>query len=177
MINLLPPEYKENLLFEEAKRLVIILGSLVFISLVSLALILFSIKIYLSSQVKIQKDFLDLQTQKKENPEIGQLENEVRAANKKISQLDNFYKKQGSFSEVMGKINKAIPAGLYLNNFAYSKTDSKIILAGYSPARETLVQFRKNLEEIFQQKVDIPPANWIKPVNVDFSGINFKISQ
>ena len=39
MINLLPPKYKENLLSEEAKRLIIILGSLVFISLLSFSLI------------------------------------------------------------------------------------------------------------------------------------------
>jgi Tfp pilus assembly protein PilN len=177
MINLLPPKYKEDLLSEETKRLVIILGSLFFISLLSFSLILFSIKIYLTSQVNAQKEFLDLQTQKKETPEMGQLENEAKAINKKFSKLDNFYQKQISLSEVMEKINKAIPSGVYLNSFAYFSADSKINFVGYSPTREALVQFRKNLEEIFQQKIEVPPANWVKAANVDFTGVNFKINK
>ena len=173
MINLLPPKYKVDLLLEETKRLIIILGSLFFISLLSLSLILFSIKIYLTSQVKAQKEFLDLQTQKKETPEMGQLENEAKAINKKLSQLDNFYQKQISLSGIMEKINKAIPYNLYLNSLAYSKTDNKVILAGYSPTREILRQFKENLKGSFQE-VDVPYSNWVK---TEFSGVNFKINQ
>lgn len=50
MINLLPPEEKTILIQEERFKLILILGIVFLSALLSLILILFSVRIYISSQ-------------------------------------------------------------------------------------------------------------------------------
>lgn len=179
MINLLPPQYKEELLLEERRRLVIILGSLFFFFLISFILILLPIKIYLDNQVIVQKTLLDFQRKEKESSEIEKMEKKIEIINQKLKLLDNFYQKQLHLSQILEKINQALPSGVYLTNFSFSKGTLEISLAGFSPTRENLKQFQRNLAEIFQKKeireIDVPIANWVEAKDIDFSGINFKL--
>jgi len=181
MINLLPPQYEGELAIEEKKRLVIILGIIFFLFLLSIILMLLAIRIYLVSQVEAQKSSLDLQKQEKETPKIKGIEDKIKIANQDLLLLDNFYQKQLSLSELLGKINDAIPSGLYLTNFLFSKDSSQIFLSGYSSTRENLKKFQTNLSQIFGKKdikeINVPVANWIEAADVNFAGINFKISQ
>lgn len=173
MINLLPSQFKEEISLEERKKIVIILGILSFLFLISLILILFAIKIYLNSQVEAQKAFFGLEMKEKESPEIKELENKIGSVNQRLSQLDNFYQKQLHFSEILEEVNKTIPKEIYLTSLSFSKDTSEVRLSGFSPTRETLVQFRKDLELSFQD-VKVPPANWVEARDINFSGINFK---
>lgn len=178
MINLLPSQYKEELLTEETKKLILILGSLIFLFLLSLILILFSIKIYLASQLESQKIFLDLAKKERESTEAEELENKIESFNQKLSRLDNFYEKQIRPTEILDTIFKKIPLGIYLTNISYSKDPSQIFLSGFSPSRETLFQFDKNLKEEFGEKnVKFPEKNWIQPTNIDFTGVRISFGQ
>ncbi len=176
MINLLPSQYKEKLLLEETRRLVIILGVLVFLSLFSLILILLSIKIYLSGQVQNLQTFLEFEREEFEVQEIKDLQDRVKISNKKLSQLDALYSQKINLADIFNKTIKTIPPGIYLTNLSYPRETSQIILSGFSPSRDILFQFKKNLEKDFQN-VYFPPESWVKSTDIDFSGISFKISE
>lgn len=176
MINLLPPQYKEELIAEETNRLIMILGVLLSLSLFSLVLVLLAINIYLSGEVQSQQIFLESEKEKSEVKEIQDLENQVAIFNKKLSILDDFYNQKISLTEIFNKTIKEIPREIYLHNFSYSKDASQIILSGFAPSRDILFQFKRNLEADFQD-VYFPPNNWIQSTNIEFSGVSFKISQ
>jgi len=178
MINLLPPEEKKELLWEQKRRIIIILCFLLLFFLICLTLILFSAEIYLKTQVDIQKTFL-AEVQKEYNqPEIQSLQEQIKATNSILTKLSSFYQKKIYFTEVLERISKTLPEGTYLTNLStvFSSNILKVSLSGFVPTRETLFEFKKNLEkeESFKE-IFFPSANWVKPANIDFF-ISFEIA-
>lgn len=181
MINLLPQREKEILIQEENWKLVLILGIIFLAFLVSLALILFSIQIYISGQIEAQKILF---SQKKgESSQIQDFQEKIKFSNLSFSKLNSFYQEVFNGSEILEKISQALPSGTYLTNFTLSTVTKKeeypvqTSLSGFSVNRETLLEFKKNLEsqELFKE-VYFPPSNWVEPINIDFS-VNFKITK
>jgi len=177
MINLLPSTQKEELIEEEKYKLVLILGILFSIFLICLILILFSIKIPISGQLEVQKILLSQQEENFKKSQIQNLEEKVISFNQVLSKLSSFYYSQISLAEISEKISQDLPSGAYLTNFNFNSETSQISLSGFSPSREILLEFKKNLEkeENFQE-IYFPPSNWVKPDNIDFM-VNFKITQ
>lgn len=178
MINLLPPEEKKELLTEEAKRLTIILGLVVLLSLFCLIIILSFLKIYLLIQVDSQDDVLELIKKQVETSEAQVIKEKVEDSNQKFARINDFYEQKSDLEKTLERLTQTIPGEIYLTNLSYSKTSSQIILAGFSPSRDLLVQFKKNLEQKEEfQEIYFPPSSWIEPIDVDFSGIRITISQ
>lgn len=176
MINLLPPEEKEILRQEKSWKLILILGILSLIFLISFALILFSIKIYLQSQLDFQKTLVKLEEERAKTFGIKNLQSEIAALNQNLSKLNSFYQRQISLTEILEKISKILPPEIYLNNFTYQRNTLQISLSGFAPSRENLLEFKKKLEEEKSFKeVYFPPQNWLKTTNIDFF-LTFKIN-
>lgn len=180
MIDLLPQREKETLTQEENLKLVLILGIIFLISLTSLALMLFSIKTYISGQVEAQKILLTQKEQ--ESLQIQELEEKVKESNLILSNLNSFYQESSSVTEILEKISKTLPSGTYLSTLNFSpladeeeKYLAQISLSGFSPNREILLEFKKNLEvqDAFEE-IYFPPSNWVKPTDIYFS-VKFKI--
>lgn len=177
MINLLPPKQKEELLTEERFKLSLILGILTLIFFISLILILFSIKFYILGQYNYQKVILSQEEKRFKESEIKVFQEKLNFLNRELSNLVSFYQNQINLTEILEKISNTLPPGVYLTSFSFSADTSQISLTGFSPTRETLLEFKKNLEEEknFSQ-IYFPPTSWIEPTNINFS-INFKISK
>ena len=101
MINLLPPEYKKELVREEYYKIINILGIFIFLSLVCFSLILYSVKIYTSVQLDIAKNFVEQYQEKMQFSEIEKTEREVKSFNKQINNLNSFYQNQVSIVEIL----------------------------------------------------------------------------
>ena len=176
MINLLPQEGKIEIFLEETKKLIIVLGVLFFLSIFSLILILLSLDIYFSGRLQIQQIFLEIEEGKFEAKGIKDFQDQVKSSNQKLSLLDRFYDQKISLAVVLSKIIKNTPQEIYLTDLSYSKNASQIILSGFSPSRDTLFQFKRNLEKDFQN-VYFPPESWVKSTNIDFRTVSFQINQ
>ena len=175
MINLLPPQYKSELIQEEKYKLSLILGIIFLIFLISLILILFAIEIYLTSQVEVQKILIDFGKEQLKTPEITEFKEKITLANQNLLKLDTFYQGQFNLTEILEKVSETLPSGAYLNNLFYQKENSQIRLSGFASNRETLFEFKQNLdkEEGFTE-VDFPASNWLKPVGIEFN-VSFKL--
>jgi len=179
MINLLPPSEKAILVQEKINRLIIILGVLVLLFLLCLSLILLSLKIYISGQVKAQEILVE---QKKQSltSDILNFEKKVRVINQNFQKLDSFYKTQPNLILLFQDISKTLPPGLYLNNFSLSPSSDKnykfqVSISGYAPNREILLTFKQNLElQKNLKEIRFPSSNWLKPTDINFSA-TFKI--
>lgn len=175
MINLLPPSYKKEILQEQNWKLTLILGLLFLIFLVSLILVLFSIKIYIQGQVESLKVLADAGEKSLQESGVPDFRGKIDLANQKILRLESFYKNQDSTLRFLGNIFKLIPEKIYLTGLFWQKSASQASLTGFSPARETLFELKKNLEERKEfSDIYFPPSNWINPVDIDFQA-TFKI--
>jgi len=169
MINLLPSKEKKALIQEENWKIVLILGFLVLIFLISLVLILLSIKISISGQVESQKIFLN-------QPYPQDLQKMIETANQNLSKLNSFYQGQIYLTKILERISINLPPKTYLTSFSYQKERGQITLLGFAPTREILLEFKKSLEkEKDFAEIYFPAQNWFKPIDIDFS-VTFKIT-
>lgn len=175
MINLLPSQYKQELIKEENFRLASILGTLFLIFLISLVLILFLVKIYIQNQAESLKIMVSLEEKKLQTAGIQTLKEKISLANQKILKLRSFYRAQPDLIWLLGKVFQALPSQIYLTAFSWQKNTSQITLSGFSPKREILFELKKNLEGKKEfSEIYFPPASWIEPTDIDFQ-VSFKI--
>ena len=183
MINLLPPKEKEKLIRENNKKLVMVLGNIVVVSLVCLFLILFSLKFYILGEIVSQKFTLDDAEKQYQNKDFIILKEVVEKYNAVLAKIDNFYKKKTDFNFALRYILEIQkPDGLYLTdiNMDKIKEDNKIKINvyGVSDTRENLLIFKNNIENSLLEKleqtlkiknVNFPPNNWVKSKNINFN--------
>lgn len=177
MINLLPPIQKEELKQEERFKLVLILEIITLAFLISLTLILFSIKTSLLAELEIQKTYFEQREKELKNPQIQELEEKIKNLNLTFSELNSFYQGQTNLTAVLEKISKTFPARTYLTTLNFNPATSQISLSGFCPNRETLLEFKKNLEKEEKfEKIYFPPVNWVEPTDINFS-VTFNIKK
>jgi Tfp pilus assembly protein PilN len=177
MINLLPPQEKEILKQEEKYKLVLILGILFLIFLICLILILFSIRIFISGEVEVQKILLNQEEERFKGTQIQNLEEKITSFNQILSKLNSFYSRQISLTEILEKISKDLPSGAHLTTLSFNSENNQVSLSGFSPSQEILLEFKKNLEkEENFQKIYFPLSNWVKLTDIDFI-ITFQIKK
>jgi len=151
MINLLPPQFKKGIKKEANWRMFVILGLIFLFFLLSLFLILLSVKVYVSGQAESQE--ISLKTERDQFSDIGmkQLEDEIRVINQEMFQLQAFYKEQFLFSDFLENLAEALPAASYFTrvSFRYLSQEEgiRVNLSGFASNREALRQFRNNLED------------------------------
>ena len=143
MINLLPLQQKEELLEEEKYNLVLTLGILFLIFLISLILILFSIKIFISGETDVQRILLSAEEKRFKESQIQNLEEKINASNQTLSKLNLFYQNQLNLTETLEKISGTLPPGTYLTTLNFNL--AQISLSGFSPTREILLELKENL--------------------------------
>ena len=179
MINLLPSQEKEELRKEEQFKVILILGIIIIASLVYFSLILCSINIFLSGELKSQEIIYTQREKELKNPQIQAFQTNLADFNKKISQLDSFYQDQFAFTEILEKISGMIPPEISFLSLSLSLKEktAECSFSGFSPSRDILVQFKDILEkeESFTE-IYFPPTCWIKPEDINFT-INFNITE
>ncbi|MDO8435793.1 MAG: hypothetical protein Q7S82_00180 [bacterium] len=175
MINLLPPQKKAELRKEENLKVVLILGFFFLISLVCFALILFSIKIFISGEVEAQKILYNQEEKEFEGSNLQTFQENINQSNEKIVQLESFYKGRFRFLDTFEIISRDLPLGIFLTSlsiFPQSKAGEGVAynLQGFSPNRDILLQFKANLEQEERfYEINFPPSSWIEPDNINFS--------
>lgn len=173
--NLLPPKARIELYQDEVKKLIIILGILILLFLLSLSLILFAIKDYISRQVESERILVYLEKKQLETSGIQNLREKIILTNQNLSQLISFYQEQVRLTEIFNKISDILPSQMYLTNFSYQKESAQISLAGFSPTQEILLYFKNDLKKEFSE-VSFPTQNWMETTDIDFQ-FNFKITK
>ena len=175
MINLLPEIQKEELEKEEKLKIISILGIIFLSSLLSLYLILFSIKVILNGKLETQKIIFNEREKELEVFHIEELEKEIKKYNSIFSKFNYFYQNQISFTDILEKLSKALPEKVYLKHLSLKPLTEEneradLLISGFCPDRETLIILKENLEKEREfSEVYFPPSNWLSPIDIDFS--------
>lgn len=177
MINLLPPQQKEELLDEEKFKLILILGIVFVAFLLSLALMLLLIKISLSADLDAQKIYFEQREKELDSTQIGEIEKEIQTYNLTLSKLKIFYQNQLDFTLLLEKIAKTLPEEVYLTGFNFNSQNYQISLNGFSPDRQKLLQLKENLAKTEGFKdINFSSASWVPATDISFS-VNFTLTK
>ena len=175
MINLLPPKEKEILRIERNKNLIIVLSYVVIISLICLALVLFSLKLYILEDVNYQKYALQNAEKEYKTSEFLAVKENIIKYNKDLTSVSSFYQNSLYLSDMLKTIlSVQRPSGLYFTNIDMKRGKEakkiSVIISGKSDSRDNLLDFKKNIESNGKIKnVNFPLNSWIKPSNITFS--------
>lgn len=183
MLNLLPPQQKKELLEEENWKLTLILMTVFTFFLTALFFVLLLINIIILSNLEIQRINLSQQGKTPDNLQAQILEKDLADFNQTISGLDIFYQNQFVITDTIAQISKLLlSSDLYLTDFSFVSFASQqkefigqISLSGFASKRNSLMNFKKELEKIENfQEINFPSSNWIRPININFT-VNLKI--
>ena len=175
MINLLPPEEKQNLSENKQLKIVLILGLVIFVFFVSLALIFASIGVSISSKVAAQKILLGQKEQEFKAADTQNLKNKITQINQNLLKLDSFYRQKPSFTDFLEKISNFLPGGIYLNSISINPVKKEnnlfqVYLSGQALSVEEVIELNENLkkdEKISQ--IYFPGETWLEKQNFSFS--------
>lgn len=177
MINLLPPEEKENILKEKTRKIVLNLGILGLISFFVLALTLLLIKTEMKTQLSIQNLVLRQKEKEFEASRLQKLEEELKTLNSYLLEVEPFLRGKKYLVDIIEEISGTLSPGMHLKTFSYQLTNQLVSISGYCPSRQTLLEFGNNLEANKNFKdFKFPPSNWLKPKDIEFF-LNFSISK
>lgn len=174
MINLLPPQEKSELLMEKNKKLIVVLGCLILISLVYLSLILSALKYYILENITYQKTILESNEKKYQTKDFMDIKTQIQKYNASLGKVSNFYSKEIYLSNAIEEITLIPrPDGVVFDSITLSKkpTDTKIkvTISGTSKTRDNLLLFKNNIESNKKmENINFPPNNWIKPSDISF---------
>ena len=166
MINLLPPIHKEELKQQERTRLVVILGTLVFLFLLSLILLLAAIWVYIAGQLQGQ----EIAQERYEESSLQQrmVASELRKLNFDVTNVASIQQEQTFLSVVLERISVALPSEFYITSLTLS--NGNLSLVGFAPTRDALLAFRSVLQkDAMFSDITIPPSVWVVAKDVIFS--------
>lgn len=181
MINLLPPQQKEEIREEEKLKMILIFGILLLSLSISFCLILSLVKISISTQIETKKISFNQEEKEFQGTKDQELEEKIKSLNATLLKLDAFYGRQFDLTQTLEEISGLLPSDAYLTNLSFNpirdggKLRARIFLSGFAKSREILLSFRENLENDKNfSEIDFPPENWVKPADINFS-VNFKV--
>ena len=174
MINLLPPIEKEEQLLNQYKKLTIVLGSVVTISLVCLVLILFALKFYILGEMNYQRIIFESTKSKYQTKDFLFFSDLIQKYNKTIGKVNDFYNKRVYFSDALETLLKTQrPPGLFFHRIAITTgaqdNKVKVMLSGVSENRDNLLLFRNSIKNTPAiENTYLSPESLVRPTNVNF---------
>jgi len=154
-----------------------ILCFLILLFLLSLSLILFSVKIYISGEAEAQKILREEEEKIFQESGLQQKEKNIEQINQELSYLCSFYESQPNPSAFLQRLADILPAESYFTEFKFQylsmEEGIRVELKGFTPGREVLSQLKNNLEkEQGVYDMNFSDKNWTNPDNFE---LNFKI--
>jgi hypothetical protein len=175
MINLLPPTEKQNILNEKNLKKIIILGLVLFFSLICFSLMMLFIQFDLNGKLVFQRTILRDKRKEFESSKAKELEGEILYFNKIFVDIQSFYKMQFPLAKTLEKLANLVPDGIKLSNVTFGKENRDFSFVGIAETREILLALKKNLEnEKSFQGIYFPPSSWVSPENINFL-VKFKV--
>jgi len=183
MINLLPQKEKYDFSLRKTNNLILVFGGVIIIFLICLILVLLSVKFYMLTEIDYQKFLLEDTKSYNQSPATKKIRSAIQNYNSIMPSVVSFYKKQVSFSDILGTISRTYkPSGLYFSNIYLKQSSDRKITAnilGINNTRENLLSFQKSLEELKENKmidnIYFSPDSWINQTDSSFN-LTFEIT-
>lgn len=162
MINLLPPEYKENILYARRNRTLLNWTAGMIISLVLLGAIIGCGYVLMHNSIKNQLAQSDLERQHLKDEKIDETKAKLEEISSNTKLILQVLSKDVLFSQLLKQLGASLPAGTTLQSIQINKVEGGIDLKALATDVQSATQIQVNLSDpankIFQ-KADIESIN------------------
>jgi Tfp pilus assembly protein PilN len=174
MINLLPPQEKQNLETERQRKMTMILGIVALVFFISLILVLVSVNFSAASQLRSQSVLLENKRKESQKAEFQEIKREINLANQNLSKIGAFYKNRVMMTGFLEKIASLLPEGIYLKSISLSPvgTDHRLFsvsIFGHASSRERAIELNKRLKDASFNYISFPSGTWTEKEDFDFT--------
>ncbi|MCD5396349.1 MAG: hypothetical protein LR000_01640 [Candidatus Pacebacteria bacterium] len=167
MINLLPPQEKERILWEKRLKMFVIIEILVLSCLLVLYLSFLALKI----NIGIQKNTIEAKVEI-ERPNILQVQKvkkEIRSINKTLNSINQIYKEQIFVSDLLFRFIELLPKDAYLTYFYFDKEERNLQIVGKIATLSSLNQFKDTLKKETEfKKVEFSIGTYMPTREIEF---------
>jgi len=144
-LNLLPLKEKETIIFKKSRHYLLFFWKTIFCILVIFLTLLFSFYLHLSIIFKTQTELIKVTKETPEIEEIEKIERDIKEIDDQITKIYTIQKEIVLWSKVIEDLISSIPQEVYLKNL--SGHGSEMIISGFAPTREHLINFEQSLKE------------------------------
>ena len=168
-MNLLPPAEKELLGLEQARRWVSFYGGGILLLLLGLAVLLSFIWFFILLQLKDYSQSLKNIEDSFQGQSIDRQKQLIGEFNQYLIKLDQIQSQRFLFSRALAELANLMPAGTRLEGLSINEK-SEVELAGFADQRTQVLTLQEALAQSpYFKKLESPPSNLTKPVNINFS--------
>lgn len=169
-INLLPREDKRDLEWDRRRRIVVAAA----VRLVAGAAVLWVIFVGIAWYLRVEagRITVDLVSQREllVRSNLPQLETNFQKTVQLAHAVEAVAGSVQLVSPVLTQVAQLVPSGVELNSIEYTAKGRRVSLRGRSPTREMVIRIGDAIRrEPRYTDVDAPPANLVKPTDVEFS--------
>lgn len=146
LINLLPKVRQQELVYEA------LLGRLIFviwISVFSFAIVFatqYAAKLYLQKELQLVQLEVETVTKQNNKQDNAEIKNAIQQINNQILDYKNLIETSPKWSKVLKAFVKLPPEGIRVNSFSIDELTKRLSISGFSPTRELVLEFYKNIE-------------------------------
>ncbi len=168
--NLLPSTEK-NLLRAMKLRRVIVLGLvLVIVTITAVSAFFWAMDSFVGIYSESVSNELELLKNQSQASVSGQENEKISELNKTTASIDSSLKDQPLWTPLVEKLLADTPTEIKFETLDITSEDFTITIAGEASTRDTLVEFRKSLEQAdFIESVDLPLENIITREKIPFT--------
>jgi Tfp pilus assembly protein PilN len=146
MINLLPPQEKQKIIWEKKIKMASIIGILSIFCLLVLWLSFLALQININFQREAERFLAEAEEIK--ISQINQVKKKIQTINRTLENINKIYKDQVFASEILIKLSSLLPEDAYLENFIFEKKEAnQISLIGKVRTLASLNQLREDLRK------------------------------
>lgn len=171
-MNLLPPEYKKNLVYEAWRRYVLILGPYLFIATLIAFVLLLPSFFFLTYQIDGIRRNADAIRASAEYRDYLKGKDRIASINTTLSSFVSYENQSQKTTPWLYELYSKVPSGVTLMSLTTAKDKNvlSVIITGNAVDRETFRSFKNALEQSESiSKVDSPVTNLISSENVNFT--------
>ncbi len=172
-LNLLPPQEKELLGLERARRQIMLYGSSILLALFGFIALLGFIWFFILIQLKSYSQSLQNIEASFQGQGVDRQKQLIADFNQYLAKLDQIQKNHQYYSPALTELANIIPSGVRIDSLSIDE-DKQVSLAGFAPQRTQVLMLQDSLEKSkFFTEVEKPLANLIKQTDINF---NFKFN-
>ncbi len=172
MINLLPSAYKRELAQEKQIKIMVVIGVLIWLCLISLALLLAFVLINIQSRAAIEGELLKIVRKDFSSSPEREIEEKIYVYEEMVGSI-NKHGSERSVVEIFDTITHFLPSDMHLYTMAYNDESDQVSLSGFSTSRQSVMELRRMLEESYLNVV-FPTSTWVQRSDIEFT-VKFSI--
>lgn len=155
MINLLPPDYKENIAYARRNRLLLNWSGVLFVALLFLALIITGGYLFMNESISRQTAQSEQARQQLKDDKIDETKARLDEISSNTKLALQVLSREILFSSLLKQLGTSLPAGTALQSIQIDKIEGAITLQASAKDVESATQIQVNLADpknkIFQQ--------------------------